>query len=127
MSDPIADTVRSILDGHIVLSRQLAFEGQYPAIDILHSISRLSKNLTPEEDFPILNEARRVLSTYQKNQEVIRLGVYKPGSNLEIDHAINVFPKIQAFLKQSVEQGSSIGEARNSLRSIINQHPAPQA
>ncbi len=127
MSDPIADTVRSILDGHIVLNRELAFEGQYPAIDILHSISRLSKNLTPEEDVPIVNEARRILSIYQKNQEVIRLGVYKPGSNTEIDHAIAVFPKIQAFLKQRVEEGSSIGDARNLLRSIISQHPSPQS
>ena len=127
MSDPIADTVRSILDGHIVLSRQLAFEGHYPAIDILQSISRLAKSLTPAEAMPIVNEARNVLSTYQKNQEVIRLGVYKPGSNPEIDHAITVYPKLQALLKQRVEEGSSITDAQDHLRAIIQSHRLQQA
>ncbi len=125
MSDPIADTVRSILDGHIVLNRQLAFEGQYPAIDILQSISRLSKELTRPEDLTMLASARKTLATYHKNQEVIRLGVYKPGSNLEIDHAMALFPKLQGFLKQSVTEGVRSIEALQQLHSIVGAQPAP--
>lgn len=125
MSDPIADTVRSILDGHIVLNRQLAFEGQYPAIDILQSVSRLSEKLIGTEDKKIIGIARKAIATFDKNQEVIRLGVYRPGSNAEIDHAMTLYPKLQQFLKQGVSEGCSIRTGLQQLRSLVENSPAP--
>lgn len=119
LSDPIADTVRSILDGHIVLSRQLAFEGQYPAIDLLQSVSRLAKDLTPPECRDIIEQARQVLATYHQHQELIRLGVYRAGSNPEIDRAIDLFPKIRSFLKQPVTEGCTSETGLASLRAIM--------
>lgn len=124
MADPIADTVRSILDGHIVLNRQLAFEGQYPAIDILQSVSRLFEKLVRTEDKNIIETARKAIAMFHKNQEVIRLGVYRPGSNPEIDRAMAMHPKLQHFLKQGVNEGCSIVDGIQQLRSIVEASPA---
>ncbi len=132
LSDPIADTVRSILDGHIVLSRQLADEGVYPAIDLLKSVSRLYKDLTPATDEPALRAARAALATYHQNQEIIRLGIYQSGSNPTVDQAIALRPHLRKFLQQGIHEGNTIHESRTWIKDIMASHslaspsPAPR-
>jgi flagellum-specific ATP synthase len=104
MDDPIADSVRGILDGHVVLSRRLADQGHYPAVDVLRSVSRLATKITSptaREAFAIL---RRHLAVYTQAEDLINAGAYAPGSNPEIDLAIKKYPEIKAFLIQSVEE-----------------------
>jgi flagellum-specific ATP synthase len=104
MDDPIADAVRGILDGHVVLSRKLADQSHYPAVDVLRSVSRLATKITSptaREAFAIL---RRHLATYTQAEDLINAGAYAPGSSPEIDLAIKKYPEIRAFLIQSVEE-----------------------
>lgn len=103
MDDPIADAVRGILDGHVVLSRRLADQGHYPAVDVLRSVSRLATKITSptaREAFTIL---RRHLAVYTQAEDLINAGAYVPGSNPEIDVAIKKYPEIRAFLVQAVD------------------------
>jgi len=104
MDDPIADSVRGILDGHVVLSRKLADQGQYPAVDVLRSVSRLATKITSptaREAFAVL---RRHLAVYTQAEDLINAGAYAPGSNPEIDLAVKKYPEIRAFLVQAVEE-----------------------
>lgn len=107
LQDPIADTVRSIVDGHIVLSRKLATLGHYPPIDILQSISRVMKNVIPEEQFKAMSIVRRAISLYEEMEDYIKMGVYVSGKNTELDKAIANIKAIQHFLKQGVEEHTS--------------------
>jgi len=104
MDDPIADSVRGILDGHVVLSRRLADQGHYPAVDVLRSVSRLATKITSptaREAFAVL---RRHLAVYAQAEDLINAGAYAPGSNPEIDTAIKKYPEIKSFLVQTVEE-----------------------
>ena len=104
MDDPIADSVRGILDGHVVLSRRLADQGHYPAVDVLRSVSRLATKITSptaREAFAVL---RRHLAVYAQAEDLINAGAYAPGSNPEIDAAIKKYPEIKSFLVQTVEE-----------------------
>jgi flagellum-specific ATP synthase len=102
MDDPVADTVRGIVDGHIVLSRKLASHGHYPAIDILQSVSRTMPATVSPEQVAWANRLRALIATYRENEELIRLGAYKPGTDPEVDAAIQARPGINAFLRQTV-------------------------
>ena len=104
MDDPVADTVRGIVDGHIVLSRKLASHGHYPAIDVLQSVSRTMPATTTAEQVAWANRVRALIATYRENEELIRLGAYKPGTDPDVDAAIQAHPAINAFLKQGVEE-----------------------
>ena len=104
MDDPIADSVRSILDGHIILTRELAMHNHYPAIDILASVSRLNRDLLTSEQLELTGQAREAMSTFRKNQDLINIGAYPAGSNPVIDRAIVSNEKLQAFLRQPVDQ-----------------------
>lgn len=119
MNEPIADTVRGILDGHIVLDRDLAHKGQYPAINVLKSVSRVMQNITSKEHRDLAREARKVLATYTSNEDLITIGAYKKGSSAEIDHAIEKYPSIMKFLAQDVEEHIDIEVGKDMLRQIM--------
>ncbi|MGM8211754.1 flagellar protein export ATPase FliI [Virgibacillus sp. W0430] len=102
MNEPIADTVRGILDGHFVLDRKLAEQGQFPAINILKSISRVMNQVVDAKHREAAQEMRALLATYEENNELIKIGAYKRGTDTEIDKAIAFYPKVQAFLKQDM-------------------------
>jgi len=102
MDDPVADTVRGIVDGHIVLSRRLASHGHYPAIDILQSVSRTMTFTSPEEQIKAAQTVRDLMATWRENEELIRLGAYRRGSDPKVDLAIAAEPAITKFLRQGV-------------------------
>ena len=109
LNDPIADALRSILDGHIVLSRELANRGHYPAIDLLQSISRLLPDLASPAELKLARAAVGVLSTYDKNQQMVEIGAYRSGSNPVLDRALRLAPELHRLLQQ--ETGKPIGRA----------------
>ncbi len=101
-NEPISDTVRSILDGHVTLSRRLAQRKQYPAVDVLDSISRVMVNIVPKEHSEVAGDARRLLATFRENEDLINIGAYSRGSSKEIDTAIARTPKINELLRQDL-------------------------
>jgi FliI/YscN family ATPase len=115
MNDPIADSVRSILDGHIVLDRELAARGHYPCIDILQSNSRLMSQLVDDEGKNAVYEIRDLLGTYKKAEDLINIGAYKKGTNPRIDTAIEKSGNMAAFLKQRAEETSEFSMTRRRL------------
>ncbi|MCC8107797.1 MAG: FliI/YscN family ATPase [Planctomycetes bacterium] len=102
MNEPIADTARGILDGHIVLSRRMAHRNHYPAIDVLESISRVQSEIVPKNVLQASRRLRQCLATYKEAEELINIGAYTPGSNPEIDKARNVIDDINAILQQDM-------------------------
>ncbi len=100
--DPIADSARAILDGHIVLSRTLADQGHYPAIDIEQSISRAMHNLVTEEHFALVRKFKQLFSRYQRSRDLIAVGAYQPGSDPLLDRAVALYPRLEAFLQQGI-------------------------
>ncbi len=104
MEDPVADTVRGIVDGHIVLSRKLASHGHYPAIDLLQSVSRTMNMTAPHEQVEAANVLRDLVATWRENEELVRLGAYRRGSDPKVDLAVAAEPRIAAFLNQTVEE-----------------------
>jgi flagellum-specific ATP synthase len=119
MNEPIADAVRSILDGHIVLSRELAHQNHYPAIDVLASVSRLMVELVNEGHSRASGELRSILATYRDNQDLINIGAYSKGSNPGIDKAISMIQTINDFLKQRVDEKVSYADTTSRLIEMI--------
>ncbi|CAM4035857.1 flagellar protein export ATPase FliI [Lederbergia lenta] len=115
MNEPIADAVRGILDGHIVLDRSLANKGQYPAINILQSVSRLMSALASSEHRTAAVRVRDLLSTYLNSEDLINIGAYKKGASREIDEAIQAYPEIISFLKQNTDEKKTLQESIQSL------------
>ena len=120
MDDPIADSVRSILDGHLVLSRKLASQNHYPAVDILNSISRVMVDVVDEQHLKIAYQIKEVLANYYDAEDLINIGAYVEGSNPRIDYAIALFPKVQQHLKQGIYQKSTFEQSVSSLLSLRN-------
>ncbi len=118
-NEPIADAVRSILDGHIVLDRSIAERNRYPAINILRSISRTMPDCNTPEENQIVSKARKYIAAYEDMAELIRLGAYKKGSNREVDEAIFYYPKIEAFLSQGKKERVSLAECYEQLGEIL--------
>lgn len=118
-NEPVADAVRGILDGHIVITRKIAERGRYPAIDVLKSVSRTLPHAHSEAENLIRIGARRVLSTYGDMEEMIRLGAYKTGSNAEVDEAMRLAPQIEALLNQGKRERSVAGESFAALAGIL--------
>ncbi|PYZ93146.1 flagellar protein export ATPase FliI [Salipaludibacillus keqinensis] len=110
MNEPIADAVRGILDGHLVLDRKLANKGHFPAINVLTSISRVMNDIVSEEHQQTADYIRNMLATYHDSEDLINIGVYKKGSNKEVDEAINMYPEIMAFLKQGLNESNDFSE-----------------
>ncbi|MBN6887164.1 flagellum-specific ATP synthase [Cytobacillus horneckiae] len=119
MNEPIADTVRGILDGHFVLDRNLANKGQYPAVDVLKSISRVMNNISVKEHIHAAEKLRELLSTYIQSEDLINIGAYKKGSSKEIDEAVAIYPKIISFLKQRTDEQISIEESIQQLYALV--------
>jgi len=103
-NEPIADAVRSILDGHINLSRDLAMQNHYPAIDVLGSISRVMVDVINDQHRQNANQLKEILATYRKAEDLINIGAYVSGSNVKIDHAIAMIDRINAYLRQDIEE-----------------------
>lgn len=120
MSEPIADSVRAILDGHIVLARNVANRGHYPAIDILSSVSRLMTDLVNENELVIVKRAIRALSIYQSSKDLIDVGAYRAGANPELDIAIRIMPGLETFLAQQPRDTVSRAEAIRQLAAVLD-------
>lgn len=120
MNEPIADTVRGILDGHMVLDRNLAEQGQYPAINILKSISRVMKQVASDEHQEIAQQIRTLMATYEENSELIQIGAYKKGTDPQIDRAIRYHPIIKAFLEQGIFENCTLEESVESMGQLLN-------
>ena len=118
-NEPIADTVRGILDGHIVLSRQLANENHFPAIDIGASISRLMIEIVSDEQKRTASRFRNMLGLYQKNADLISIGAYKKGANTALDEAVARINKMNQFLQQGVDESFSYEETFQIMKSIV--------
>ncbi len=119
MNDPIVDAVRSILDGHIVLSRDLATHNHYPSIDILRSISRTMIDIVSAEHLGYARKLREVVSRYRKAEDLINIGAYKAGSNAEIDYAINMMGRINKYLCQGIDEKVNLDNSIKGLRRLF--------
>ena len=119
LQDPIADAARAILDGHIVLSRKMAEEGTYPAIDIEASISRAMPNIVPPEHLQIMQKFKQMLSLYQDNRDLINIGAYRSGSDPDIDRAIERNPHIKQFVRQGLKEPVSFGSSCQELLALM--------
>jgi flagellum-specific ATP synthase len=118
-NEPISDIVRATLDGHIMLSRELAHEGHFPAIDVLQSVSRLASELTSAADKALMSQVVDLLATYERNRQMVDMGAYRVGSNPAIDSAIQAFPAIRAVLRQSVLESTARDGALARMRSAV--------
>ncbi len=116
LSDPIADTVRSILDGHVVLSRSLAERNHFPAIDVLQSISRLAPEISSEANMRAAGSVRDMMSAYREAQDLIQVGAYASGSDARVDIAVAANPHIEAFLKQRGERELELRRSTSQAR-----------
>ncbi len=119
MNEPVADEVRSILDGHIILSSELARQFHYPAIDILASVSRILPNIVDRQHLELTGKVREVLSNYKKNELLIRIGEYKPGSDKNADFALKYIDKVNKFLKQQVDEKISFEDTLKQLKALF--------
>jgi flagellum-specific ATP synthase len=119
MNDPIADTVRSILDGHIVLSRAIAQRARYPAIDITQSISRLATSITAAAEARLMQDAVRSLALYESSRDLIEVGAYRSGSNPALDRAVKLMPELERFIAQRPDERETRAAAMLRLQSIL--------
>jgi len=118
-NEPISDAARSVLDGHIILSRRLATRGHYPAIDLLDSVSRLMIDVTPESQVTFSNMMRDVLATYGEAEDLINIGAYVKGSNPKIDYARSKIDDVNGFLKQRIDERAAFDEGVSRLNGIF--------
>lgn len=119
LQDPIADAARAILDGHVVLSRRLAEEGVYPAIDIEASISRAMPNIVDESHLKTMQRFKQLLSVFQQNKDLINIGAYTPGANADTDAAIERQPHLRAFIQQSMREPVLFDSSIANLQAVI--------
>ena len=119
-NEPITDTARSILDGHIVLSRKLGHKNHYPAIDVLASISRCMSQITTKEHKKAAGKLRNVLATYNEAEDLINIGAYKSGSNPSIDYAISKIDEVNEFLCQDVDEKFSFEDSMEILNGLFD-------
>jgi flagellum-specific ATP synthase len=119
LNDPIADSIRSIADGHIVLSRDLANQNHYPAIDVLASVSRVMNDIVSPEQKAARNQLVSLLAIYRKAEDLINIGAYVKGSNPQIDYAIKKIGEVQTFLRQGVDEKVPFAECLDGLRSLF--------
>jgi flagellum-specific ATP synthase len=118
-NEPIADAVRGILDGHIVMERAIAERGRYPAVNILRSVSRTMPGCVPEPVRPVLSKARELMSVFADMEELIRLGAYRKGSDPKVDRALALNPALEAFLSQGGDERTSIADGYNLLAALL--------
>jgi flagellum-specific ATP synthase len=119
LTEPVTDTARGILDGHIVLSRSLANRNQYPAIDVLASVSRVMPEIVTNEHKKIAAEIKKVMAIYKDAEDLINIGAYVKGSNEKIDYAIDVIDNIIGFIEQEVDEKFLYDEVIKMLKNIL--------
>jgi flagellum-specific ATP synthase len=119
-NEPVADAVRGILDGHIVMQRSIAERGRYPAINILKSVSRTMPKSCDPAYLPVITRARQIMGTYSDMEELIRLGAYRAGSSPEVDEAIRLHEPLEAFLRQRKDEVASLPAGYAQLAQIID-------
>ncbi|KHF37019.1 putative ATP synthase YscN [Paenibacillus sp. P1XP2] len=115
MNEPIADAVRGILDGHIVLNRNIANKGHFPAIDVLASISRVMKDIAPKEQIEAADNLKRLMAVYKDSEDLINIGAYQRGSNEQIDESIDYIQQIWDFTKQKVDEKVTLEQVQERL------------
>jgi flagellum-specific ATP synthase len=118
-NEPIADAVRGILDGHIVLDRAIAERGRFPAINLLRSVSRTMPGCNTPEHSSLVKRARGLIATYEDMAELIRLGAYRRGTDPQVEEAIRYYPALEAFLSQSKTERTTLEESLAALRDIV--------
>ncbi|MFZ6646132.1 FliI/YscN family ATPase [Undibacterium sp. TJN25] len=118
-NEPVSDILRATLDGHIMLSRTLAHEGHFPAIDVLQSVSRLAGDIVSREDQSAMSAAVELLSVYERNKQMVEMGAYRAGSNSAIDRAIQLAPTLKSMLRQTVHESTSRQQAMMALNQIM--------
>ena len=119
MNEPVADEVRSILDGHVILSRDLAARGHYPAIDVLESISRVMSSVVSQEHRRAAARMREVLGTYEKNKDLILIGAYEKGSDPRVDYTLRMLDRVHDFLKQETQERAAMADTADALRRLF--------
>lgn len=119
MNEPIADAVRSIVDGHILLSRDLASQGHYPAIEVMGSVSRCMTDVVPKEQVAKAHAFLEVMATYRRSEDLINIGAYAKGSNKKIDNAIAMIDKLNGYLRQPVDEKVSFAESAKQLAALF--------
>jgi flagellum-specific ATP synthase len=119
MNDPVGDTVRSIVDGHIVLSRKLANKGHFPAIEILGSVSRVMKDVIDDDHLKLRQKMVDIMAVYRDAEDMISIGAYQKGSNPDVDQAVRLMPKINSFLRQEISEKVPAGKALDELKTVL--------
>lgn len=119
LDEPVSDTARSILDGHIVLSRSLATRGHFPAIDVLESVSRLRNEVTKQEHQELINKILETMAIYRESEDLINIGAYKKGTNPKLDMAIEKIDAINQFLKQNVSEKSTLEQTLEKMKMLV--------
>jgi flagellum-specific ATP synthase len=119
MNDPVADSVRSILDGHIILSRDLTTQNHYPAIDVLESLSRVMIDVVPKEHVALSRKLVKILDAYKQSEDLIKIGAYVKGTNRDTDYAISMIDRINDFLKQDIDKQFSMDDTINMLAKLL--------
>jgi flagellum-specific ATP synthase len=120
MNEPVADTVRGILDGHVVLTRQLADKGHYPAIDVLASVSRVMPEVIPRSHQQAAVKIKEILATFREMEDLINIGAYRSGSNPRVDRAISLMEPIRSYLRQSVQERAAWDAALTGLLELTD-------
>jgi flagellar biosynthesis/type III secretory pathway ATPase len=111
LSEPVTDTVRGTLDGHIVLSREMAAQNHYPAIDVLQSVSRVMPSITSPEHRAAAAHLRDLMARYQRSRDLVTIGAYQRGTDVALDEALERLPAIEAFLRQRPDEPSTLADA----------------
>lgn len=119
LEDPIADSARAILDGHIVLSRKLSDMNHYPAVDVLRSISRTMKDIVPREQVENASRIVEILSEYERAEDLINIGAYTPGTNKKIDYSVSMMDKVKSFLTQGIDKKITLSETLSSMKMLF--------
>jgi flagellum-specific ATP synthase len=119
-NEPVADAVRGILDGHIVMERAIAERGRYPAINVLKSVSRTMPRSADPAFLPVITKARQAMATYADMEELIRLGAYRAGSSAEVDEAIRLHDPLEDFLRQAKDDATGLADGYRRLDEIIS-------
>ncbi|MEW6073127.1 MAG: FliI/YscN family ATPase [Planctomycetota bacterium] len=119
--EPVADTLRGLLDGHVLLSRDLAHRGHYPAIDVLGSLSRLMPAIVSREHLQMAQSIREALAQWKEGRDLVEIGAYRPGTNPRLDHALRLLPKIETFLGQGTGELTSLEESVSLMRAVLTE------
>jgi flagellar biosynthesis/type III secretory pathway ATPase len=117
-NEPVSDTVRGLLDGHVILSRRLAAQAHWPAIDLLESISRLFPDISPEPQRAAAQAVRELVAAYREHEDLISIGAYRQGANATVDAAIAMREDINRYLRQAIDERTSVEAARSDLLAL---------